>query len=131
MQTRPRKPGIRKEKGEQVKQLEEIKARLEAATPGPWSVSLNNKRTANLLLIHSGTELEDRLGKIYEDDDAFFIAHAPTDQARLIAALEAVALEHAEEVLAVHEGYGKESWCPRCREHYPCPTITAITEALA
>ena len=114
-----------------MNQLEEIKARLATVTPGPWSVSLNSARTANLLLIHSGTEQEDRLGKIFDDDDAFFIAHAPETQAKLIAALEAVEVQHPREVLDVHEGYGAETWCPSCRVHWPCPTAKAITEALA
>ena len=34
---------------------------------------------------------------------------------------------HPREVIAVHEGYGEEAWCPRCQEHFPCATVRAVT----
>lgn len=49
----------------------------------------------------------------------------------LSKALRAVLAIHPREVIAVHEGYGEEAWCPRCQEHYPCPTVQAIQAALA
>lgn len=35
---------------------------------------------------------------------------------------------HKPEVIAIHEGYGAETWCPTCREYYPCQTIKALEE---
>lgn len=28
-------------------------------------------------------------------------------------------MSHIREVIAIHEGYGVEAWCPTCRVHWP------------
>lgn len=35
---------------------------------------------------------------------------------------------HRREVIAVHESYGEEAWCPTCHQHYPCSTIRIIEQ---
>ena len=35
---------------------------------------------------------------------------------------------HQREVIAVHEGYGEEAWCPVCHQHWPCLTIRILDE---
>jgi len=75
--------------------LDQIKNRLAAATPGPWVEYHENgtpgQREAFNCPPATGAFLVD-----YTDDwdqknkDATFIAHAPEDIARLLAALEAV-----------------------------------------
>jgi hypothetical protein len=79
--------------------LDGMKARLSAATPWPWLV---NDREQTVRVEHSeggmwlGEIMFDRSSEDYTDwmetfrPDATFIAAAPTDVARLTAALEAV-----------------------------------------
>jgi len=57
-------------------------------------------------------------------DRRYLLALVREQQSRL----DAVAALHVREVLAVHEGYGEEAWCPVCGEHWPCETIAAITD---
>lgn len=66
--------------------LDDIKARVAAATPGPWEAHLSLNRKWMLILANSGTADEHRVGKIADDDDAELITSAPA----LLAALEAV-----------------------------------------
>ena len=137
-----------------MSELDEIKARLAAISPGKWEVSVGASAdgTEDVTTRDQKTEFlslavnddESQLWMVATDEvipavtgdgaraqaNAEFIAHAPETQAKLIAALEAVGALHVREVLAVHEGYGVEAWCPPCREHWPCPTIAAIKEAL-
>ena len=77
--------------------LQPIKDRLNAATPGPWHLQKCSPCTERGRL---EVNLWDEDGNVlitnwcnedpYEPSDAQFIAAAPTDQARLIAALEEV-----------------------------------------
>ena len=57
-------------------------------------------------------------------DRRYLLAFVREQQARL----DAVAALHFREVLAVHEGYGEEAWCPVCSERWPCETIAAIND---
>ena len=48
-------------------------------------------------------------------------------QARALElAVDNVPAEHVREVIAIHEGYGVEAWCPYCREHWPCKAAAAM-----
>lgn len=62
--------------------LADIKARLAAITPGPWLL-----REGNVTQMRNGRR-ERIVGGTYRDSE--FIAHAPVDIAKLVAALEAV-----------------------------------------
>ena len=75
-------------------QLAEIRARLEAATPGPWHVAHTDGAVGKAEVTG-----EDRAGnpiweQIHIADtgpvDVDFIAHAPTDIAALLAEVEAL-----------------------------------------
>jgi len=64
--------------------LDAIKARLEAATPGPWKIIGGNEYLTGIdAAVGSRDEGGIRL------HDAEFIANAPTDISRLLAAVEA------------------------------------------
>ena len=118
--------------------LEPIQARLDAATPGPWEpmragllgtrvVAIDGEWGEEIIppeFIHMVTPA------MRNYDTAVFIAHSPTDTARLLAAVKAVTELHPREVIAVHEGYGEEAVCPECQLHYPCPTVSAVEAAL-
>lgn len=62
--------------------LSEIKARLATATPGPWEA-----RHGDVVHVRGGIEHQ-IAARTYVNSE--FIANAPEDQARLIAALESV-----------------------------------------
>lgn len=95
--------------------LEEIRGRLEAATPGPWKAKhrpdLPVENDPDILAkernemggqvgsaIHNGDPSNPLWGSVWPNRNAAknaeFIAHAPTDMARLLAALEAVLALH-------------------------------------
>lgn len=132
-----------------TEQLQDMKARLEAATPGPWgagrgvtsdgsefvttraqkaaflALSLNDDEST-LWLVDNGEVIPAATGDgPRAQANAEFIAHAPEDLAKLIAALEAV-----EElcVLASTEPNGRR----RVKAHFIHPSTihSAITEAL-
>ena len=132
--------------------LEDIKNRLAAATPGPWKafrVSVGGGTTSGVfepIPGAKGTENYARpitgwfnshrraMDSDAQHADAELIAHAPEDIARLVKALEAVT--------ALHEPTCEQSGtncinedcrmriCGPCGESHPCPTLTALTEAL-
>lgn len=74
--------------------LQDIKARAEAATAGPWHVD-EQEQTVRATDPVNGFIMFDRSSNIHEEweedkVDAEFIAHARTDIPKLVAALEAV-----------------------------------------
>jgi hypothetical protein len=66
-----------------MKQLEEIKGRLQAATPGPWKMDEGSYH------VFRGEDMI--CADLYTEPDAEFIANAPTDIERLVAAVEEIA----------------------------------------
>lgn len=89
--------------------LEPIQGRLDAATPGPWHLDRDEPGDVASVVAYAsndgvtiGTYVADT---VEEDGDAEFIAHAPTDTARLLAAVKAVVAESGE-VVADSEGLG-------------------------
>ena len=111
--------------------LDEIQARLSAATPGPWEIIGGNEYLTGIdVAIGSWDEGGIRLR------DAEFIAMAPGDVRYLLAELrkahEALARVeglHQREVIAVHEGYGEEAICTECGHRWPCDTRAAVAAA--
>jgi hypothetical protein len=65
--------------------LDAIEARANAARPAPWSWVVSENRHWCLLLADPGTAEEGRIGKLADDDDSEFIAHARTDVPALVA----------------------------------------------
>ena len=68
-----------------------IRARLQAATPGPWKVCPDEATEGDLELVCQGT-VDQHAGPIcmhpLTSADAEFIAHAPTDVAALLDEVE-------------------------------------------
>ncbi len=134
--------------------LDEIQARVTAATPGPWEVTDANEGmheygpmwmvTNDEFHNPSGADDEPWLAvemHVGDKEDAEFIASARTDVPRLVSALRAVLDEHHPD-----RADGGQT-CSRCGDWsdgydvggmfvaiemaYPCPTVRAITDALA
>ena len=121
-----------------MNRLNEIEARANAATEGPWASVINDRRMYHVVTDNEefcqtyGPELYDSQG-FFSDDDTEFIAHARTDVPDMSAALRAVLKLHKEDV----HGWGPgESFCTECQQGYgllvpyPCPTVAAIRRHL-
>ena len=124
-----------------MNRLNEIEARANAATPGPWEAGCNDRHmhyvtTENEEFCQTyGPELYDSQG-FFSDDDTAFIAHARTDVPALVAALK--------KVLELHIPDYTYPDCPKCAEcsdlastearrvavTWPCPTVDAIRQHL-
>ena len=132
--------------------LNEIEARANAATEGPWIVAIYK----NECKVETKRERW-HVASYASPEDAEFIAHARTDVSDLVAALRAVLdlhresrndvdhtppCEHCHGEPGVHECgcWADEKWptvCAVCMEGtkgasvaWPCPTVRAIEEAL-
>ena len=128
-----------------MNRLNEIEARANAATEGPWEWEGEAKAEweigANSLVPSRRPDDPVLYGYGYDASgievktpaDAEFIAHARTDMPDMAAALRAVLKLHKEDV----HGWGPgESFCTECQQGYgllvpyPCPTVTAIRQHL-
>lgn len=103
-----------------------MKSRLEAATPGPWFQGRDSNRWENATEVYSEREVSatsrDICTSVALPEDAELIAHAPTDTARLLAAVKAVVALHECDV-----DFGK---CTDCYDEWPCCTVSAVEAAL-
>lgn len=119
---------------------EHIRARLAAATPGPWFQGREGARYEDTRDVYTEREASTTsrdLGRIDEPADAEFIANAPTDIAKLLGVLDAVEALHD---LAFHDKWarthkddqGHGGWCSNCGrfDGAGCQTIAAINGAL-
>ena len=126
-----------------MNRLDEIEARANAATEGPWEWEGEAKAEweigANSLVPSRRPDDPVLYGYGYDASgievktpaDAEFIAHARTDVPDMAAALRAVLKLHKED----GHGWGPgESFCTECQQGYgllvpyPCPTVTAIRQ---
>ena len=128
-----------------MNRLDEIEARANAATEGPWEWEGVAKAAweegANSLVPSRRPDDPVLYGYGYDASgievktpaDAEFIAHARTDVPALVAALRAVLEVHKE------DGNGWEpggSFCTECQQGYgllvpyPCPTVETIRRYL-
>ena len=121
-----------------MNRLNEIEARANAATEGPWLVNGPDEPWAVISsgsdsVLHSymrcrpdceGCECGESVAEVaIELEDAEFIAHARTDVPDMAAALRAVLKLHKH-----HAGRGGEH-CGRCFPDewgWPCATVAAI-----
>lgn len=134
--------------------LQPIKDRLNAATPGPWFAHQEYIDMGVPDAQHTITDSPNRYdGKfiaavgLHSDvkhANSDLIRYAPTDQAKLIAAIEKVAGLHKPERGVVHDpddGETKEmDYCETCSDSpwldeasavaWPCPTVAALAQAL-
>ena len=125
--------------------LDPIRARLAAATPGPWEVDECSEETT---VIVAGSDLTIICSELWQGwegtQDAALIANAPTDMAALVAEVERLR-ESVQRVREVHQPrpYADDDLravapslpefvCDRCRGKsdsavpYPCLTIRAL-----
>ena len=128
-----------------MNRLNEIEARANAATEGPWEVKPYNgwhdaSDEIDSFVGPSDATIVEQLGCGCCDvglevspTDAEFIAHARADVPDMAAALRAVLKLHKED----GHGWGPgESFCTECQQGYgllvpyPCPTVTAIRQHL-
>lgn len=123
--------------------LAEIRARAEAATEGPWEQcalgGLRDEMTHGATAMIKGDE-----ERVFTTPwgprgvrDMEFIARARQDVPTLLAALEAVVNEHKATIRCQMPWRHTGIMCDNCREKcwscdhfYPCPTITAVTDAI-
>lgn len=113
-----------------MKRLDEIEARANAATEGPWEAEW---RFTGWDVV-SGKVDDDGLPAFIasevESEEAEFIAHARTDVPDMAAALRAVLNLHKCRTYP-DDGIGEPTACTHCdNEPWPCPTVRAIHQPL-
>ena len=133
--------------------LNEIEARANAATEGPWTPDEYTEVDPDGFYELSRVIAPDpdgddwcAIGVVHTGilrPDAEFIAHARADVPALVAALRAVLELHkpgegSSQGWTLRGGYGYiEPYCAGCvasdeyAQHYPCATVRAIEEALS
>ena len=126
--------------------LNEIEARANAATKGPWEsdeyteIDPDGFYELSRVIAPDPDDGEDyAIGVVHVGilrPDATFIAHARTDVPALVAALRAVLEVHAPDPYCGnwhHNPHRCPCAIPACADGcdtYPCPTVRAIEEAL-
>ena len=113
--------------------LDEIKARAEAATNGPWvndSTEIGRPFPGtDTIDVWVAESCQPDGDGIDGEADAEFIAHARADVPALVAALETVLERHKPTLWAAGAGPGKPV-CQTCELAYPCPDVETINAAL-
>ena len=119
--------------------LNEIEARANAATEGPWAPDEYTEvdpdgfyELARVIAPDPDGDDWCAIGVVHTGilrPDAEFIAHARTDVPALVAALRAVLDLHREGGYEVN-GVFYRTECRACMQ-FDCPTVRAIEEALA
>ena len=110
--------------------LARIRERADAATDGPWMGVCDSDGYLGRVIGPDGFGIAE---DFRDDADAEFIAAARTDVPRLVDALEKVLELHKDD--GFDWGHGR-SFCAECQQGdglpvpYPCPIVTAITQAL-
>lgn len=107
-----------------MNRLDEIEARANAATVGPWMGIMYPDGFLGRVIGGNGFGVAEDFP---DDADAEFIAHARTDVPDMAAALRAVLKLHKH-----HAGRGGEH-CGRCFPDewgWPCATVAAIRQHL-
>lgn len=119
--------------------LDNIRARIAAATPGPWQYDgFVQDSTVNLSVYpcekyDPNVEMQPIVDKtpalasdIHSEGDAEMIANAPSDLAALVSIIDAVLEKHTSKQ-ETYFGGGQATICRECRFEYPCPTVQTIT----
>ena len=139
-----------------MNRLNEIEARANAATEGPWAPWLDQDGTPHMngmLMVGNAAAVipegvswiegvdVNPIAHTYTPEDRAFIAASRTNVPALVNALEAVLKLHVRAecpTCGSRDGEGNEfhkcdddAYCEECDlEGYPCPTVEAITTAL-
>lgn len=114
-----------------MSRLDQIEARANAATPGPWEAGCNDRRMYHVVTENEefcqtyGPELYDSQG-FFSDDDTEFIAHARTDVPALVASLKKVLELHQETTISLGHGLLQRQCV--CGSAWPCLTVAAIRQ---
>ena len=127
-----------------MNRLDEIEARTNAATEGPWEWEGEAKSEwemgANSLIpsrrpddpVLYGYGYDASGIKVENPADAEFIAHARQDVPALVAALRAVVAVHRPVTVPgeVFGTWGEAKQCEDCEQRWPCNTLDAIRRHL-
>ena len=103
-----------------MNRLNEIEARANAATEGPWDAFMDR-------IDHPGKSVFAVAYDVGCDGDAEFIAHARTDVPDMAAALRAVLELHKREESPSGD------YCDECfpnEWHWPCSTVATIRQRI-
>lgn len=102
-----------------MNRLDEIEARANAATEGPWNVFMDR-------IDHPGRSLVAVAYDVGCDEDAEFIAHARTDVPALVAVARYALSQHAP------DGHGNCGPCDDAtgEDGWPCSTVREIHRLL-
>ena len=119
--------------------IEQIRAREQAATPGPWEWA-TDKGAPDYVQLYSTAEIDEYEADILSADggdvllsaaDADFIAHARTDIPALLAAIDELTAQR-DAVLALHKEdgiHGPGVYCHHDLQRWPCETVRTLTNA--
>lgn len=120
--------------------LDEWQRLADEATPGPWGEYLPNPiygtyEVAEATRGYLGDAVA-RCGDVEAARNAAFIAASRIAVPALIAAVRAVLDLHQPDEMRMRDyitatGVAQEAPCMECGDRHPCPTVRAITRALA
>ena len=112
-----------------MNRLNEIEARANAATEGPWMGIRYPDGFLGRVIGGNGFGVAEDFP---DDADAEFISHARTDVPALVAALRAVLNLHfkAQPIPAAFGTQEGGDYCVTCAEDWPCPTVETIRQHL-
>ena len=115
------------------KYLTAIRARIEAATEGPWKAEFSGGM-GNCVIPHDARSTREAVcvTRPYRAlFDAEFIAHARTDVPALLEAVESVLSLHWDATIPGRTARDDATRvCGECGEKYPCTTVRAVREAV-
>lgn len=118
--------------------LTEIGARVEAATPGPWTWAYHETADADRWAVFDATDHAIANNSDGWVPDAVFIATARNDMPGLVEALRRVLVVHRHEVLCENPSHATADvlcpdcvgWCSVCGVKWPCATVRVVADAL-
>lgn len=114
--------------------LEPIQGRLDAITPGPWECDgFAGEGVVDLSIFKGSNQGPTIVEGISRHEDAEFFMNAPTDTARLLAAVKAVTDLHERRAGEYRDMHGQcwiGDYCVECRDEWPCPTAVEIEAVL-
>lgn len=108
--------------------LDAIKARAEAATPGPWEADASEIYGPGRVWLAESCRLHDDLSYDPQSDrDAAFIAHARTDVPELVAGVESLGRQLWGHL---HVVCTNDSACDSCRVAFDLLTSLGLRERM-
>lgn len=119
-----------------MKRLDEIEARVNAATEGQWEAEHHYNRLTGKHVVSEIPRVAEcegnGAGGLDHAEDAEFIAAARTEVPALVAALRAVVAIHRPVTVPgeVFGTWGEAKQCEDCEQRWPCNTLDAIHRLL-